>query len=197
VSAPPRTADGQAFRFRADRLCLDLCSTLLWRHRAAEELLLVPDDLARWIHEAGLRPVPAVVEPAALRDAIDLREAVYRAAHARMRREPAAAADRATINRLAAAPVAAPSIDRDGLAARHAAEPAAAALSAVARDAIDLLTGPLADRVRECAADDCAFLFVDTSRPGTRRWCSPTRCGNREHVRDHRRRRRTTRDDAS
>jgi predicted RNA-binding Zn ribbon-like protein len=65
-------------------------------------------------------------------------------------------------------------------------EPLTAALSAVARDAIELIGGPQAGRVRECAAPDCAFLFVDTSRSGARRWCAASRCGNREHVRKHR-----------
>jgi predicted RNA-binding Zn ribbon-like protein len=34
-------------------------------------------------------------------------------------------------------------------------------------------------RVRECAGEDCGALFLDTSRPGTRRWCSMDTCGNR------------------
>ncbi|CAM5478154.1 hypothetical protein STENM327S_08341 [Streptomyces tendae] len=62
-------------------------------------------------------------------------------------------------------------------------------LSTVARDAIELLTGPHADRVRECGAHNCYLLFVDTSRPGRRRWCAMEHCGNREKVRAHRARR--------
>ena len=49
----------------------------------------------------------------------------------------------------------------------------------VARDAVDLLGGPLADRIRECSAGDCALLFLDTSRAGQRRWCSMAACGAR------------------
>ena len=59
-------------------------------------------------------------------------------------------------------------------------------LATIARDAIELFTGPYADRVRECAGDNCALIFVDTSRPGSRRWCSMERCGNRHKVRAHR-----------
>jgi predicted RNA-binding Zn ribbon-like protein len=62
-------------------------------------------------------------------------------------------------------------------------------LAAIARDAVDLLAGPLAARIRECAADDCALLFVDASRPGRRRWCATTACGNRAHTKAYRRRR--------
>jgi predicted RNA-binding Zn ribbon-like protein len=53
------------------------------------------------------------------------------------------------------------------------------ALSTVARDAIELFSSTLADRIRICAADDCGLLYVDTSRPGTRRWCSMEWCGDR------------------
>jgi predicted RNA-binding Zn ribbon-like protein len=63
---------------------------------------------------------------------------------------------------------------------------ATAGLSALARDAIDLLTGPLGHRIRVCAAEGCELLFVDASRPGTRRWCSMQRCGNLTKVRTHR-----------
>jgi predicted RNA-binding Zn ribbon-like protein len=59
-------------------------------------------------------------------------------------------------------------------------------LSTLARDAIYLFTGPLAERIRVCAADDCGLLFVDQSRPGGRRWCSMQRCGNLAKVRKHR-----------
>jgi predicted RNA-binding Zn ribbon-like protein len=63
---------------------------------------------------------------------------------------------------------------------------APAALATLARDAVDLFGGPLAGRIRVCSADDCGLLFVDTSRPGQRRWCSMERCGNRAKVREHR-----------
>jgi predicted RNA-binding Zn ribbon-like protein len=47
-----------------------------------------------------------------------------------------------------------------------------------------------ADRIRRCANPDCVLWFEDTSRPGTRRWCSMAACGNRDkairHGRSHR-----------
>jgi predicted RNA-binding Zn ribbon-like protein len=59
-------------------------------------------------------------------------------------------------------------------------------LSTLARDAIDLFTGPLSGRIRVCAADDRGLLFVDASRPGRCRWCSMDRCGNLSKVRRYR-----------
>jgi predicted RNA-binding Zn ribbon-like protein len=56
----------------------------------------------------------------------------------------------------------------------------------VARSAADLLTGDEAiGRVRECASDTCGWLFVDTSKNGSRRWCDMADCGNRAKARRH------------
>lgn len=54
-------------------------------------------------------------------------------------------------------------------------------LGTAARDAIEVI-GSSASRLRECQSEDCYLLFFDTSRPGTRRWCSMRRCGNRRKV---------------
>jgi predicted RNA-binding Zn ribbon-like protein len=43
------------------------------------------------------------------------------------------------------------------------------------------------DRMGQCAREDCATVFVDTSRNGRRRFCS-TRCATRVHVANHRER---------
>jgi predicted RNA-binding Zn ribbon-like protein len=53
----------------------------------------------------------------------------------------------------------------------------------VARAAARLLTGPDRALVRECGASDCAWLFLDRSRNGARRWCDMAVCGNREKAR--------------
>ncbi|NTB87673.1 CGNR zinc finger domain-containing protein [Agrobacterium tumefaciens] len=43
------------------------------------------------------------------------------------------------------------------------------------------------DRLRACEADPCRDLFIDTSKKGSRRFCSP-RCASRTHVSTFRRR---------
>ncbi|GAB2512742.1 CGNR zinc finger domain-containing protein [Nocardiopsis aegyptia] len=50
----------------------------------------------------------------------------------------------------------------------------------LAEAAVDLLTDPSVARVRECEAEDCVMLFLP-AHP-RRRWCSPSRCGNRARV---------------
>jgi predicted RNA-binding Zn ribbon-like protein len=47
------------------------------------------------------------------------------------------------------------------------------------------------DRVRKC--DQCVLHFVDTSKKGTRRWCSMQLCGNRLKVAAYAARRRSAR----
>ena len=67
-------------------------------------------------------------------------------------------------------------------------DPAASALSAVARDAIGLFTTTDARRLRECASPECGLLFLDTSRPGRRRWCSSTAGGGKARAAAYRQR---------
>lgn len=51
------------------------------------------------------------------------------------------------------------------------------------RDAEALLESDQVMRVRICAAPGCGWAFLDTSKNGTRRWCSMQLCGNREKAR--------------
>ncbi len=55
----------------------------------------------------------------------------------------------------------------------------------VAWSAGELLTSSELDRVRECAGAGCAWLFLDTSKNRTRRWCDMSICGNRAKARRH------------
>ena len=46
-----------------------------------------------------------------------------------------------------------------------------------------LLTSDAMSRVRACASDTCRWLFLDTSKNHTRRWCDMKVCGNRMKAR--------------
>lgn len=46
-----------------------------------------------------------------------------------------------------------------------------------------------AERFRSCADPTCSGAFIDTTRPGRRRYCMPDLCGNRVNVANHRARR--------
>ena len=51
------------------------------------------------------------------------------------------------------------------------------------RAAVELLTSKELSKVRACAAEDCNWLFLDTSKNHSRRWCDMKSCGNRDKVR--------------
>ena len=58
-------------------------------------------------------------------------------------------------------------------------------MGAVVRSAVELLTSDDLERVGECQGVGCGWLFVDTSKNHTRRWCSMNDCGNRAKARKH------------
>ena len=55
--------------------------------------------------------------------------------------------------------------------------------------AVDLVQSPALNDVKQC--DGCCFLFVDTSKAGSRRWCSMDDCGKTAKMRRYVDRRRT------
>ena len=143
-----------------------------------------PASLERWLaHVLGVAEVQA--QDGDVADAHRLRKALLRLARARAQGRELAADDVQVLNDFAAAAPPAPQLTAAGTLTPLTVT-AAAGLSALARDAIDLFAGPLGQRVRICDAPDCEYLFVDASRPGTRRWCSMQRCGNITKLRTHR-----------
>jgi predicted RNA-binding Zn ribbon-like protein len=180
------------FMFGAGRLCLDFTRTVRERRGATTEGLALPADLARWAREAHLpvrldeeRLTTGDVESARL-----LREAVYSVVRARSTGEIPATDDIERLNAHAAHAPPVPHLLQDGKALEWAAaDPLEAVLALIARDAVELVTSPMIGRVRECADPRCTSLFLDTSRPGKRRWCSAMPCANRQKVRAYRARR--------
>jgi len=53
----------------------------------------------------------------------------------------------------------------------------------LAQSVSDILLSSDAARVRTCAVDTCRWLFLDTSKNHTRRWCNMKVCGNRMKAR--------------
>lgn len=178
-------------RFGTGRPCLDLVHTGGEDALAQWELVHEAGDLGRLLGEIlGLTPLHATdADLAAMRP---LRAALTRIAYDLAAGSPPPVPiapprpdDIATVNATASAPPLVPALRPDG-GTTVVAPTAAAALSTLARDAIDLFGGPFAHRIRVCAAENCGLLLVDTSRPGKRRWCSMELCGNRAKIRTHR-----------
>ena len=55
----------------------------------------------------------------------------------------------------------------------------------VAVSATNLVASEDALRVKECATDNCNWLFLDVSKNRSRRWCDMKDCGNRAKARRH------------
>lgn len=184
---PPEDRDG--FRFRAGHAALDLPATLAGRLKPVpRELLGTPEDLGRWLVAAGLAPSPPIVDQDDLGEARRLREAIYALAVRRIAGEalPAAALD--VVNRAAAGRPAVARLDEAG--GMRLVGSAKSLLTTLAHEAICMLGGEQADRIRQCESGTCALLFLDHSRSGDRRWCSMSGCGNKAKVAEFRRRKR-------
>jgi predicted RNA-binding Zn ribbon-like protein len=64
-----------------------------------------------------------------------------------------------------------------------------APLYLIALSAVDLMTSENYRRVGQCADEDgCGWLFVDTSKNHSRRWCDINDCGNRAKQRRYQKR---------
>jgi predicted RNA-binding Zn ribbon-like protein len=178
---------GGSFRFDAGAVCLDFAHAGGEGPYAVFETLHEPSDLGEWLAQPPLSATTTV--PVTARDLAEgktLRQAIWEAAHARAAGRSLPEQAIAIINRAAAEPPLAPRLSEDRTSAWAAPVQASQALSTMAREMIALLTGPFAERIRVCSSDDCPLVFVDTSRPGARRWCSMERCGNRNKLRTYR-----------
>ncbi len=188
-----RHPDGSSFRFDPGALCLELLPTGGPGPLSYFEVLHEPADLVRWAEECRLpgglgagSGGGLAVSAAEVADARALRDALWRLTEGWVREAPPDPDDLATLNGAASRASLTSRLTVGGGRAWTPGGTGTGLLSTVARDAVDLFTGAYAHRIRTCGAHDCRLLFVDTSRPGKRRWCSMERCGNRHKVRAHR-----------
>ncbi|BCB84767.1 CGNR zinc finger domain-containing protein [Phytohabitans suffuscus] len=189
---PVDNARGWRFICRSGRLSLNFAATLTGVGRRDTERLTASPLMSEWCRRVELAADPPDFSHPDLAAARRLREAIHAVALAIARDALPAPTDVASINIFAATPLGPPVLDPT---ARTARPPALATahevLSAIARDAIELFSGPTRDRVRECEHEDCTVLFVDTSRSGNRRWCAMSPCGNKINSHMYRARQRT------
>jgi predicted RNA-binding Zn ribbon-like protein len=181
--------DGQVFRFEPGSVSFALSVTGHPFDPDRFEVLREPSDLERWANDVVGAPGVRVTS-ASVSEAKRLRSAIWHATGAVIDGHPVPPDDRATLNRFAGRPSLVPRLDPGGGRSWVPSAPASALLSTIARDSIEVAAGPLATRIKRCEGSNCAIPFLDTSRPGTRRWCSMDRCGNRAKAAAHRRRHR-------
>ncbi|WP_374009650.1 CGNR zinc finger domain-containing protein [Leifsonia sp. LS-T14] len=188
--------DGQRWWFDSGSLALDFAYTggldagadnadAAESDAADWETIQDADGLNAWLTERFPEVAPTAGERE-VRDASALRSAIGRLARQASRGEDLSPGDVDVVNLFAATPDIPPVLAGGGRQAGRTNARPHQALGSLARDAVRLF-GPHVDgRIRECSADDCRLVYLDTSRSGTRRWCSMQRCGNRAKVRAHR-----------
>jgi predicted RNA-binding Zn ribbon-like protein len=153
------------------------------------------DQAERLSEHAAQRPAEAA---AVQRRAVELREAIYRIFSALARGSAVREADLQILNRTLAAAMARAALYQHGGSLvwgwPHDHDTLDAPLWPVARSAAELLTSHAqCSRVTECGGDRCAWLFLDTTKNRSRRYCSTAGCGNRTRVRRHYARKRSRR----
>jgi len=193
----------ERFDFDGGDLSLDFANTNEW-HASQHPLEHLGgfDDLVDWGEAAGLidaaraselhdlasqRPAEAAQSYA---QAISLREAIYRIFSAQYRRDRVSPEDLQILNNTLSSSLSHLQVAHNpqGFSWKWRQDPDAfgQVLWPIARSAADLLTSGRLDRVRECEDDrGCGFLFIDTSRNRSRRWCSMESCGNRAKAKRH------------
>jgi predicted RNA-binding Zn ribbon-like protein len=194
------------FEFLGEALCLDFLNTL---HDTAakdpEEELTSDADLAAWALQAGiLSPSEAGrlqagalpnyvplqllskerVSP--LDDARALREVLRRMFRRAAREGKIAPGDVGTLNRLLGHLPATGRIEESNgdwrMSWASQAEGTEKIFYAIVKSAAELVATGRWRAVRECASDTCTWMFLDTSKNHSRRWCEMARCGNRDKV---------------
>jgi predicted RNA-binding Zn ribbon-like protein len=166
------------FRFDDARLCFAFAGTLADRGTDSPfERLNNTVDLTRWCVESGCVAEPPSCTEGDLVRAKQLRESLQRIGESLARRRRPQKKDLEIINQAASLAPLTPSLRPDGRTVEWRGRGIDAILSTIARDLIEISASHLRDHVRICSNSSCGIPFVDTSRAGTRRWCSMKTCG--------------------
>jgi predicted RNA-binding Zn ribbon-like protein len=155
-------------------LPLDLVNTRFLPDGTVTDLLATAESARAWAAAAGLTEP---LDEASLGALIQARSAVRDALEGRGTAKLNAVLDKGRV-RLSVSDTLVPA------RTLQAGEPAWQLAVAAAVKLLDLLeTAP--ERVKHCENPDCVLWFFDTTRNGTRRWCSMAACGNRMKARRH------------
>lgn len=188
----------RSFELIGGNAALDLVNTLDWRFRdtGPEELIELYSDLLGFAEQSGLlttrqarrllRETDETKAGRVLSAARELREAAAEVFYAALDGGDPSTASIARLEALFKSARAEQRLigGRSGLRWDWPAELSAELpLWQLAESAEELLTSDKLGLLRECAKQDCRWLFLDTSKNRTRRWCDMKLCGNRMKAR--------------
>lgn len=197
-----RAREKWVFHLSGGRLCLDFVNTVSWRlsdeprerlstYRnllswAEQARLLTSREAARLAREGRRRPADA---DRVLRKAIGVRELIHRIFSTIVDGEMPGSTDLARLNRFLSDGLSRLQVtvkgDRFSLEWARESQALDWILWPVVRSAAELLASDHLHHVRKCAASNCGWIFLDTSRNRKRRWCDMRVCGNRSKVHRH------------
>lgn len=193
----------KSFEFIAGVLCLDFINTVhAYGAADPQDDLQTPEDLLSWAVAAKLlRPIEATLLVRQFRAHAALGRAVLRHARQIRARLRAIFKERRIrpqhlrmLNSMLSQQTAIPSVvanaGRLRVQWRAGTSRIHSLMFPILLSAADLMASKNADRIRECASSTCTFLFLDTSKNHSRRWCEMAMCGNRAKVADFRQRHR-------
>jgi len=178
------------------RPCLDFVNTLDWRGSDQPmEFLITYPDLIAWSRHADTLSRQAArrvtqnsksqrsKQARALKQALRLREALYRIFSALADGKAAPSEDLEIFNQFFSHAMKNSKIVNTPHGYKWDLEEDPAnlewILSPLIRSAADLLISTQLKRVKKCGDPACGWLFLDTSRNCSRRWCNMSDCGNR------------------
>ncbi|MGH4030029.1 CGNR zinc finger domain-containing protein [Actinomycetota bacterium Odt1-20B] len=167
---------------------LDFAATLRARRSDRFEMFVTPERLNAWYLESGLVDTITPADEEDVRRATTIREAVYRLLTNRRLDE---GFDREALAVLNAAARETPVTPQLCLTGRHNEATPGQALATVARQAVELLSGPDVPLLKECGNPECTRVYIDRSRGMRRQWCGMESCGNKIKAAAYRARRRT------
>lgn len=179
------------FPLLGEPLSLDLINTRIRRNGSDIDLLNTPAALNAWLRaEAKRLSWAGPVNKADWLAVRALQAAIAALFRAQLDHSVPAAAAVTKVNQALAAPTRMQLVwtgRRPRVVLLSANSRRSVLLRELAADALAVLTGPQAERLRKCANPGCVLQFV-ASNPH-RRWCSSALCGNRARVARHYRRR--------
>jgi predicted RNA-binding Zn ribbon-like protein len=180
--------------FVCDHPALDFAATLRARRSVRFEMFATPDRLRAWYLESGVVDAVPACDQAHVERAKAVREAIYALVTARRFGEEYDEDALATVNRAAREPAAPPQLTPAGRWTRATPQEA---LSLVARQAVELLSGPDVPLLKECGNPECTRVYIDRSRGMRRQWCGMESCGNRIKAAAYRARKKSARASAA
>jgi len=158
-------------------LALDLVNTEFLPDGTLVDLLSTAETTQAWLTAAGLNEA-AAGEPGATRAALRQARAAIKDALSGRGTAPLNGVLGHGHVRLSV------SADLEPLRTLDADDPAWQPAVMAAANLLDLLE-QAPDRIKHCENPACVLWFFDTTRNGTRRWCSMTVCGNRMKAKRH------------